>query len=550
MVPNSHTTGKKKERGRDSAHQRFRDEIVRLHRQIFRRNRKRIHASVQGYSANFLAYERRYARYVRGYQRRVDGAELDQRVAGAHVVYVGDYHTLPQAREAFSRLLRRTPQERPLTIALELFQGRHQHFIDAFLRGAMDEDALLRHIGYHPHSMLGDWESFKPILELARTRGASVVAIDSSGRGTHRNPLINRDRYAAKRIAKQLNDHPEALLLTLVGELHIAPPHLPTQVRSLMTRNGLRDLIIYQNCEKIYWEIEKKGLEHDVNIVRVAKGQYCLINTPPIVCQQSFLNWLDMDEDMGRLDAPEQNFHEYTQIIATFFDLPIDNALDEVELATVADLSFLERLQRRGDFSASDMRHIRRQILDSQSLYIPRARMVYLGDLSTNHAAEEGTHFLRHVCAGTQSEPRLLVDAFYARCLEEALGFLGSKLINHRRRCATIASFERILRSRNSSARDKQLARFVTMHGRLEEGARVRGMAAVYGCSPDMFNAVTHAVGYRLGNRLYYGLLSGELDKQEVRKLFFKNFAEEGAALTDFLYYNTRVKGVIEPTFF
>ena len=51
-----------------------------------------------------------------------------------------------------------------------------------------------------------------------------------------------------------------------------------------------------------------------------------------------------------------------------------------------------------------------------------------------NHASEEATHFLRHVVSGCQ-EPLNLVDAFYARALEEAVGFLGSKMLNHKRKC-------------------------------------------------------------------------------------------------------------------
>ncbi len=322
--------------------------------------------------------------------------------------------------------------------------------------------------------------------------------------------------------------------MVLVGELHVANQHLPNVVQTL-AQQRLQQLVIYQNCHEIYWQLERRGLEHKVELVRVRPQEYCLINTPPIVCQQSFLNWLEVDDEVNQLEAPEQNFKDYARLIASFFDLPLGEALDEVELATVVDLSFLSRLRRRGDFSNADMVRIRKQILRSESYYIPRAKMVYLGNLSVNHASEEATHFVRHVCSGSR-EPRLLVDAFYARVLEEAIGFLGSKLINHKRKCPRLTHFEQVLRSKNASGDEKKLAQLVLKHHKLETGRRVHGLTQVYECDQNTFDAVTHVIGYRLGESVYYALVEGHVLKHEVRNLFFADFANEGEALATYFY--------------
>lgn len=515
----------------------FRQEVVDLHRAIFRANQQRINESVVGYTKAFQQYEREYARSVRRYQRRANSAELDRAIAGASVIYVGDYHTLAQAQRAFLRVLRRVPTDRPLTVALEFVQGRHQKAVNAYLEGRLGDDAFLRAIDHISHWVFGGWASFKPIFELCRERGARIIGIDTLGHGPAGESLESRDRYAARRISRVLRDTPDTTVAVLVGELHLAPSHLPKHVDEMLAHHELtaKRLILFQNCQEIYWQLEQRGLEHEVDLVRIATDQYCMMNTPPIVCQQSFLNWLDLDCDMPQIEAPEINFKEYARLIATFFDLPIRDELDEVELATVIDLSFLARLRRRGDFSAGDIRKIRRQILRSESLYIPRARMVYLGNLSVNHAAEEATHFLRHVCAGSP-EPKMLLDAFYIHCFEETLGFLGSKLINHKRKGPSTASLEQQARSRTTPKRERQMARLVLKHLRMETGVRVRGMSEVYECDADMFNAVTHILGYRLGDRLYYGLVSGELTKQEIRQRFFDTFEEEGSALATYLY--------------
>lgn len=526
----------------------FRYGIVRMHREIFRRNRKRINTSVSGYTAAFRRYEKEYAEGTQSYWRRVAFGQLDRAIDRANIVYVGDYHTLPQAQRGFLRVLRRIHEDRPVAIALEFIQGRHQAAIDSYLAGQIGDEAFLAAIHHDTHWLFGGWESFRLIFALAKARGYRVIGIDTLGRGPAGASLQARDRYAARCIAAERRRHPDHLIMVLIGELHIAPPHLPAQVTIACRRSHpeLRSLVLYQNCEEIYWELEARGLEHDTELVQVSANEYCLTNTPPIVCQQSFLNWLQAEDAGLEWEAPEETFKECVRLITAFFDLEVGDAIEEVEVATVVDLSFLARLKKRGDFSSGDIEKIRAQILSSESYYIPRAKMVYLGNLSMNHAAEEATHFVRHVCSLSEG-PNLLVDAFYWRVMEEAIGFLGSKVINHKRKCAHLGHFKRIARSKSATPFEKDLARLVRKHARLERGERVRGSSEVYECSADLFNAVTHVLGYQLGDRLYYGLVRGELAKSEIRDLFFDSFEGKGDALATYLYLAARTQNVILP---
>src|SRR3954471_12238128 len=83
----------------------FRRQVVDLHRAIFRRNQTRINESVLGYTPAFRRYERDYQRDVARFDDRASFAELDTAMAASDLVYVGDYHTLPQAQRSFLRLL-------------------------------------------------------------------------------------------------------------------------------------------------------------------------------------------------------------------------------------------------------------------------------------------------------------------------------------------------------------------------------------------------------------------------------------------------------------
>ena len=527
----------------------FRSEIVDLHKEIFRRNQNQINSSVLEYTPAFQLYENRYKSYVQTYQRRSSINQLSGNLNRADIVYVGDYHTFPQAQRSFLRLLKHAATSRPIAIALEFVQGRHQKKLDAYMNGSLSERNFLDAIEYQDHWVFGGWNSFKPIFDFAREHRSRVIAIDRKGRGPTGKTLTQRDQYSAKRINGYRKKNPDHLIMVLIGELHVAPCHLPEAVESLAVDQELtppRQLSIYQNCEDIYWQLAEKGHEHTTEVVRVSSDEYCIINATPIVCQQSFLNWLELDDEMEPIAAPEVNFRNYANLIASFFDLPVANSIDDVEIATVVDLSFLARLKKRGDFSPGDMDQIKRQILSSESYYIPSAKMVYLGNLSLNHASEEATHFLRHICSKSL-EPKHLVDAFYARALEEAVGFLGSKLLNHRRKCLHNPALERMRRNKSTTEFYREMARLILKHQRMLEGKRIRNSAQIFECDAEMFNAVTHIIGYQLGDRLYYGLIDGLLDKSEVRELFFDCFEEDGVAFSTFLYFFTRCKDIEVP---
>ena len=62
-----------------------------------------------------------------------------------------------------------------------------------------------------------------------------------------------------------------------------------------------------------------------------------------------------------------------------------------------------------------------------------------------------------------------------------------------------------------------------------------------------MFNAVTHALGYRLGDKLYYALIGGEIQKTEIRELFFDSLDGDGDALASYLYWAARTRDVVLP---
>jgi hypothetical protein len=522
-----------------------REEIGRLQRALFQRQRRLIARAVHKASPQFAAYEARVQRRVRRHLREASYDELLAAVASSDLVFVGDYHTLKQAQRSFLKLVQRlTALGRPLLLALEFVQGRHQKALDLYLQGRLSAPAFLERIEYRRHQRFDVWPHFGPIFEEARRRRLPVIAIDARG------GLAERDAYAARRIARAVQQRPGALVLTLTGQLHVAPPHLPRAVHRALGRagSGLRALTVYQNCEDLYWALQAQGRELDVEAVLVRDGEWCLINTPPVIVQQSFLDWIEGGEEPLEGEHPERRFRELALLVARFLrldDAAFHEALEGVEVYTAGDLSFLGSLPQRG-FSPREIRTIEKQILARESYYIPRARIAYLANLSVNHAAEEAAHFVRHVVSSASEEERGLVDSFYARALEEAFAFCGSKIVNPRRKCPHEPEFERLARGPDPFQRS--VARFVLAHLRLERGKRpLYALRGLYREGEALFNAVTHSLGYMLGERLYYALARGRVLKSEVRQLFLDPLDEDGAPLLTYLDLASRLSDVRIP---
>lgn len=503
-----------------------RAEIIRLRREIFARQRQIINEHVRGYDRDFLRYERRYKRAVRNFDRPATLAEIDTAALESDVVYVGDYHTLRQSQRAYVELVRRLAgRGRELVLALEFVPGRADEAAERFLRGRLSEAAFLRRIDYERRRGAGIWRNFKPIFEAARELELPLIGLERARSGT----LEERDRYAARRIATALRRRPGALVLVLSGQLHCAPMHLPQAVNLALGKRRPRPLVVYQNAEPIYWELERTGHEHELEAVRIRQGEYCLFTASPLVAQQSYLDWLEDDGETMEAEQAERRFKELAGTIAGFFGVELRDALDRVSVYSGGDLSFIPRLRASGTFSRRELTLIRRQVLARESYYIPRAHIAYLAGLSLAHAAEEAAHFLRHVACGEEEPQRNLLDSFYGRALEEALAFFGSKVVVPGRRAATVEDFQRL--RRHGTAGERQVAENVLAHKALEAGRRAPRLRQLYASDDiDLFNAVTHALGYMLGDLLYRAFVRGRLSKQEARELFLDPFEESGDA--------------------
>lgn len=525
-----------------------REELIAIQRELVERIKTEIYESLGPPSPELAAYYEQYKALFRGHHDPVAEADVVDAVSQANVVYFGDYHTLRESQKAPLRILRQALRSgREVVLATEVVHLIHQDHLDNFLADKISETEFLERIEYDT-TWGFPWRNYRLQFEFAREHGIPMLAINSDP-SIVKNSLTFRDAMAAMVLVEAMVRNPDRLVAVMFGDLHVAPEHLPAQVEHFAARRRVpprRSVIVCQNSETVYWSLASRRLEQETHAVRVQPNLFCLINTTPLTKFQSYLNWEmnmeELEESVGLDQGPTlsasimtDQVHDLMQTIHEFLQLP-EVSLDDFTVHTSRDLDFLERLQHDAHYSPEELDEIRQQIARNESYFIIREKLIYLGNLSLDHAAEEATHYLNTKLAGHVLTPPDRRFDFYYRTLKEALGFVGSRVVNHKRTCFHRTDFEQVLeecRGRRLQGEMKlvrDIGRDALRHWEFEERwvrqprpgyPRFR---AIYERELMMHLGIVHALGYALGDRIYDALVADRIDRQPVKELFLERF--------------------------
>lgn len=493
--------------------------MLTLQKALYRHQQRQLDSYIAGASDAFRAYEATYRRHSRRFRKTLSLSDVHARVADADIVYVGDYHTLRFAQRSFIDLVEvaLAQRRRRVVVALEFVEGKHQASVERFLHNELSDEAFLDAIG-HPYSGAFDiWPHFRPIFELARRHRLEVVAIDRRSQGRH--SLAVRDDYAAKRIAHVAAADDRPLVMVLVGQYHIAEPHLPKRVRLALRNTDRNHVVVFQNPEGAWWRLAESGLL-DAEACEFKDGVLGIFNASPLVCQRTFLDYCEAE--LG--DAPVDNTGIASTVravasqVARLASIRVTEALSSLKVLTPHDFDAHERLRRSGTLSHPELRHLRRAIVRSESAFIPSANAIWLAGFSLNHAAEEASRFVRHCASGLRlNTERSRIDAFWAGCVEDAIAFFGSKLVNPKRRCTSLETW--MNRFSHGEGEPRAIAAFVLALGSLSEDHAMR-TGRLFPSRADQTHTVRRALGSLLGEALYEASRRLAWGSREIHELF------------------------------
>ena len=407
-------------------------------------------------------YLRDFREAFRSYEKVLAASDVRHQIAKAGIVFVGDYHALPNSQRYLASLLR-DPElhQRPVVLGVETIFSRDQHILDEWFRGEIDEDELRQRIRFELDWGY-DWLPFYELLSAARDHGASIYGLDCMPREDLRK-IGARDRHAAGKIAEIRRRHSDALVLVLFGESHLAPQHLPALLQQRLPAEPM--LTVLQNVDALYWRAAGEALDQ-VEAVEVRENVLCVFNATPLEkCAHYRLcldRWGRNDSDS---DSDSDNDHGAPDLGPTLYNL-IDGMVrflginqysphNTTQPMLLVDLmpevysrssdALLRRLLSRKGFTAEHRRSLLRQVRERGSVYLTPINAVYVRQFRMTSSAEDATRFLHQACRGLPnlSNGKALAqhtapvaqsldkdDAFYMTVFEHALAFFGSRILH------------------------------------------------------------------------------------------------------------------------
>ncbi len=464
-------------------------------------------------------------------------------------------------------------RQRPIVLGVETIFSRDQHILDEWFRCEIDEGELRQRIRFELDWGY-EWAPFYELLSAARDHGASIYGLDCMPREDLRK-IGARDRHAADKIADLRRRHPDALIIVLFGESHLAPQHLPALLQQRLPAEPL--LTVLQNVDALYWRAAGEASDH-IEAVEVRKTDrenvLCVFNATPL---EKYENYRLCLERWGRNDddrsAPDLRPTLYNLIdgMVRFLGINQYSSHNTTQPKLLVDLmpeihsrssdALLRRLLSRKGFTAEHRRRLLRQVRERGSVYLPPINAVYVREFRMTSSAEDATRFLHQACRGLPNlcngkalaqhaaagtQPLDKDDAFYVAVFEHALAFFGSRILHPARpafRDADLADLFDVTREDLERQTSLPFADAVDALDFLTEH-RERDFCAAQApaFAGRKYEYAAEQLGYLTGNDLYDAYLEGRLTTAALRKLFLTHIEEPGVAREAYVQLRTRLR--------
>jgi hypothetical protein len=450
-------------------------------------------------------------------------------LCAADVVLVGDYHALPAAQRYAASLLeqRALLGDRPVVLGVETIFARDQHILDEWWRREIDENELRQRIrfdldwGY-------DWGPFHELLVTARDHADAVYGLDCMPREDLRK-IGARDRHAAAKIAEIRERHPNAVIFVLFGESHLAPGHLPRVLQQQMP--GTKVLTVLQNIDALYWRAAGERADK-VEAVRVNDDVLCVFNATPLEKYESYRLFLDQWSRCNEGPDFAPTIYNLIDSLVRFLDINRYSPHNGTQPKFLVDMlpevyggssdAMLQRLLSRKGVNDQDRQRLLASVEQRGSAYVPQVNAFYVREFQMMHAAEDAARFLHQACQGLPqrlnghvgegdangtSQRKTATDEFYARVIEHAVAYFGSRVLYPSRPAP--------------SGEDAQ---------QLSRAACEKAAQSAIRADDSKFETSAQEWGYCIGSQIYEAYLAGKVAPSGLRRLFLAHLDQPGLA--------------------
>jgi Haem-binding uptake, Tiki superfamily, ChaN len=366
-------------------------------------------------SANGRKYLREFTDAFRRYDTVLSSDQLNERIAAASTLLIGDYHALAASQRLVTELIERLSQHRRVVVGLEAVLSRDQRILDAWWRREIAEAELRQRLRFD-REWGYEWSPFYELLLSARDHSEAIYGLDCEPRNDLRR-IRSRDRHAVAKIYQMREEHPEAVVIVLFGESHLAPQHLPRLLSETLPEE--RTLSVLQNVDALYWQ----AVSEHAAAVSVGDRTVCVFNSTPLEKYESyrlcFERWNNAAEDGPDFTPAIYNLiFSLARSLGFSLNSPrngtqpkfLSDSLPEV--VSVSDIAVPE-------LSADEASRLKNQ----DCVYVAATNTFFVREFQVRHTARESTRFLYHACQG------MVKGSAHAKPVEDALAGFGASLL-------------------------------------------------------------------------------------------------------------------------
>ncbi|NBX76586.1 MAG: hypothetical protein EBQ92_08530 [Proteobacteria bacterium] len=368
--------------------------------------------------AHLKRYSLEYYRELSSYKKITCKNNILDEVMESQIILCGDYHSSSQAQRTVLRILREIlhsikKEKKTLYLGLEILRAQDNIRAQQIKNSEISEAQFLDAISFHRWGF--NWENYAPLFDFARQWKLSLFGLSPDRMGS----LESRDAFAARVISNWAQQDPNAVIFCLMGDLHLAQNHLPQEIKSELKnkRVSKRVLTIHQNYDDLYWKLVEKKRESQGEVVELSKDVFCILNTAPWIKLQSHLSSVEEVSGVEESYEPSDTALQLIEGIAYFL------GIKKKEIGNGADIDIRESQDSRSTFSYSE-------------------KVFYLGSPNLNHLAKLSSQYLHSKLSGFSGDFEDPQRDFYPWVWAETLGYLGSKIINPKRKCQGINDFK------------------------------------------------------------------------------------------------------------
>ncbi|MCB0343292.1 MAG: ChaN family lipoprotein [Pseudobdellovibrionaceae bacterium] len=456
--------------------------------------------------------------------------DLFKSVDAAQIVLGGDFHAFSQSQRTHLRILRSLPDTRNVCLALECVESVHQKHLDAFMAREVSEEEFLKLVDWDLKWGF-TWENYRPLFDLARSKGYRVFGVNKYASRRSGKSLFKRDEHAASVIGEISARHPECLIYVLYGDLHLAKRHLPEKLRKKLSGGGAC-VTIFQNSERLYFQLARKGLEHEVEVMASSNLRFCILGSPPWVKWQSYLMFLehtfDQDIDDEEDDDESVDFTDYISNLIKLVaeDLSVKMVPSDVAVYSAADDRIFEGLVE--DVPPGLQTIAEYSIRNDRSFYLPKSGLFYLSRHTINHAASLAGQYVHAKLCKRQRLFWQVPQDFLGLIWIEAVGFFVSKLINHKRKAETVRDLKNQLavtspddhgREALLLALDQRMREVIAVHTDRFRPLKVKPRRKA------SYIEAARLLGHMLGEKLYLSYRNGRISGDKLLEVLSQDMS-------------------------